>query len=99
MPAGSLAVSAFVGTELVTEACVRKKPSCSRKFVFVDKNAFWKNADRALEHAHVLIGDHVRNSRALEQRLDRRDHYRVVGADEFAQRIDSDANGPRAQNT
>ena len=90
--AGSAAASAFFGPEFVTKACVSKKPPCSRKFVLVDQNAPRKNADRALEYAHVLIGDHVRNSRALEQRLDGRNHHRIVGADKFAQRFVSVAN-------
>src|SRR5580700_11405531 len=89
--AGAHLVSGAVGPKLFAEAGVGEKTARGGKFVFVNQNAPLESTDRALEHAYVLIGDHVRNSRAREQRLDGRDRHRVVGSHEFAQRLSSAA--------
>ena len=55
------------------------------QMLFVDHDAARQHAERAFEHAHVLVEHHMRNVGALEQRLDRGDQHRIVGPDELAQ--------------
>ena len=49
----------------------------------IDHNAPRQHAERAFEHAHVLVQHHMRNVGALQQRLDRGDQHRIVGPNEF----------------
>ena len=58
----------------------RARASCSS----VDQDAARQHADRAFQHAHVLVEHQMADAGALEQRLDRRDQDRVVGADDLA---------------
>jgi hypothetical protein len=85
-PARTRVVLDAVGPKLFAEAGIGQKTPRGRDLVLVDQNAPLEGADRALEHAYVLIGDYVRNSRAVEQRLDGRDHDRIIGSHEFAHR-------------
>ena len=53
----------------------------------VDQDAARQDAERAFQHAHVLVEHHMRDVGALEQRLDRGDQHGIVGADELAQGV------------
>ena len=69
--------------QLVAEAGVLQKLARDLLMLVVDQDAARQDAERAFQHAHVLIEHHMRDVGALEQRLDRGDQHRVVGADEF----------------
>src|SRR5208282_3769148 len=72
--------SAAIAAQLVGEAGLLEQPACDLEFILADQNAARENADRAFQHAYVLIDHHVADMRAVEQRLDRRDQHRIVGA-------------------
>ena len=55
----------------------------TRQCLLIDHDAARQHAERAFQHAHVLVQHHVRNVGALEQRLDRGDQHRVVGPDQL----------------
>ena len=52
--------------------------------IFADQDAPLECADRAFQHADVLIGEQMRDAGAVEQRLDRRNQHGVIGTDQFA---------------
>ena len=47
--------------------------------VLVDENPPRQNAERALDHAHVLVENQMMDVGAIEQRADRRNQHHVVG--------------------
>ena len=51
--------------------------------VGVDHDAARQDADRAVEHAHVLVGHEMPDAGIAQQRFDEGDDDGVVGADEF----------------
>ena len=51
--------------------------------VGVDHDAARQDAERAVEHAHVLVGDEIADAGIAHQRLDEGDDDGVVGADQF----------------
>ena len=80
-----LGLSAGIGTEFVGEARSSSSRRAAVELVFLDQNPPRENADRAFQHAHVLIDNHMRDIGAVEQRFDRGDQDEIVGANEFAQ--------------
>ena len=86
---GRLRLAAPLGSrpQLVGEPGVLQQLPRGLPMLVIDQDAARQHAERAFQHAHVLVEHHVRNVGALEQRLDRGDQHRIVGADEFAQRI------------
>src|SRR6185437_8266684 len=77
--------SAIVLPKLLFEAGIRQKPPRRGHFVLTDQNAAREYPNGAFQHAHVLIDDQMLDTRAAEQRLDRRDQDRIVGPHQFPQ--------------
>ena len=73
-----------IGTKLVAEAGIGQQPARARRLLVLDQHAARQHAERAFQHAHVLVEHHVADSGALEQRLDRRYQDRVIGANDLA---------------
>src|SRR5215469_14975704 len=67
----------------MAKARVRKKAARHVELVLPDQDAAWENADRALQHAHILIHHQMLDPRAIEQRFNGRDQYGVSGANEL----------------
>jgi hypothetical protein len=74
----------LVGPKLVAETGILKQAARHLNFLFTDQDPARKDANRALEHAHILIGDEVPDACASEQGLDCRDQHSIGGANEFA---------------
>src|SRR5262249_44653558 len=71
------------GPQLVAEPGVLEEQP-GRTLIFLrDEHPPRQDSDRSLKHAHVLIGDDMRDAGALEQRLDGADQDAVVGADDL----------------
>ncbi len=73
-------------TQFMGEASISQQLAGDVLMLVVHQNAPRQDAERAFQHAHVAVEHHMRNFRALEQRFDRGDQHRVVGADELAHR-------------
>ena len=52
----------------------------------VDKDTARQNADRAFKHAHILIENEMGDFRRIEQCLDGRNQYGIIGSDKLPQR-------------
>src|SRR5581483_2034302 len=78
--------SLSIGAKLVPEPGLFKQLARLRDMIVGDQQAARQHAERALEHAHVLIKHDVRNFGAVEQGLHVRNQDRIVGAYEFTQR-------------
>src|SRR5580692_7191695 len=87
--ASSLAVSSGIGAKLVAVTGFDEQISRGGDFVLADQDAPLESADRAFQHADVLIGDQMRDVGAFEQRLDRRDQHGIIGTDKLAQSFSS----------
>ena len=74
----------LVGAQFVGEPSVLQEPARGLPVFLVDQNAPRQDAERAFQHAHVLVEHQMMNRRGLQQRFDRGDQHGVVGADEFA---------------
>ena len=70
----------------------RAKSSC------VDQDAARQEAERALDRAHVPVGDEIAQARALEQRFDEGDQHEIVGAHQFVQGTLARTRAGRAVN-
>src|ERR1700743_3958980 len=87
--ASSLALSAGIGAKLVAVTGFGQQFSRGGDLILADQDAPLKSADRAFQHADILIGKQMRDPGAVEQRLDRRDQYGIIGPDQFAQDFSS----------
>src|SRR5262245_14716616 len=82
--AASSVTSADIGTKLVSEPGILEQFACIIDAAFVDQDAARQDADRTLEHAHVLVEHDVGNVSGIEQGAHRRDQHGVVGAHKLA---------------
>src|SRR5262249_19259856 len=82
--AASSVTSADIGTKLVAEPGVLEQFARIIDAAFVDQDAARQDADRALEHAHVLVEHDVGDVGGIEQGAPRRDQHGIVGAHELA---------------
>jgi hypothetical protein len=80
----------FLGKTRICEKAPRRL-----QFVLADQDPARENTNGAFQHAHVLVDDQVLDTRAVEQRLDRRNHNCIVGPDQFAQGFRSAATSHR----
>ena len=71
----------------------------ARNVLVRNQHAPRQHADRAFQHAHVLVEHDVRDLGRIEQRLDRRNQHRVIGANEFAHACLPDARAFRAHHS
>ena len=71
------------GPQLVRQPRILQQLPRDRQVFLIDHDAARQHAERAFQHAHVLVQHHVRDFGALEQRLDRRDQHRIVGPDKL----------------
>jgi hypothetical protein len=69
----------------MAKACVLEQASRHVDFVLAHQDAARKNADRALQNAHILIRHDMPDPRTIEQRFNCRDQDGIGRADEFAQ--------------
>ena len=53
----------------MAEAGVLEQSARRRKILFLDQHAARQDAERAFEHAHILIEHEMRNGGTFEQRL------------------------------
>src|ERR1700722_4600890 len=93
----SIKASVKRGTKLVAESRLIEEPPCGIDLVLADQNTARENADRAFQHAHILIHHHMLDARAVEQRFERRDQDRIVGANELTHDFGSAAVPRRAR--
>src|SRR6516164_3624387 len=77
-------LSTGIGTQLVTETSFGEELPCRGELILADHDAPLKGADRSLQHADVLIDHQMADGGALEQRFDRRNQDRIIGANELA---------------
>src|SRR5262249_3720792 len=82
--AASSVTSADIGAKLVSEPGILEQFACIIDAAFVDQDAARQDADRALEHAHILVEHDVGNVGGIEQGAYRRDQHGVVGAHKLA---------------
>jgi hypothetical protein len=75
---------AGVRTQFVAKPCVLQQAARSGHAVFGDQHTARQYPERALEHAHVLIQNHVRDLCAVEQGANGRDENHVVGTNNLA---------------
>src|SRR6266849_2511746 len=76
--------SSCIGAELVAKARALQQPARCDGMFFGDQDAARQDAERAFQHAHVLVEHMMGNSGALQQGADRRNQHRVIGANQFA---------------
>src|SRR4029077_17595727 len=76
--------SAAIGTKLMTEARILEQAARQLDFVGANQDPARENADRAFQHAHIVIGHDVPDPCTVEQRLDCRDKHWIGRADKFA---------------
>jgi hypothetical protein len=69
------------------KAGVSEQPARIVLMLVMNENATRQNAERPLEHAHVLIEHDMGDLGGVEQCLDGRDQHGVIGADKLAQRM------------
>ena len=74
-----------IGPQLVGEAGIAEDLPRLAVIVLVDQNTARQHADRAFEHAHVLVQHQMVNMGAVEQRADRRNQHDIVGPNQFPQ--------------
>src|SRR6266516_4092454 len=88
--------SSRIGTKLAAKARRLQQAARGGGMLLGDQDAARQNAERAFEHAHVLVEHVMGNSGALQQGTDRRNQHRVIGANQLAHtRLPAD----RAQST
>src|SRR5215471_11452423 len=76
--------SARIRIELVAKACIREQPAGGRNAILMNQHPPGQHAERAFEHAHVLVEDDVRDIGLREHGFDRRDQHRVIGPHDLA---------------
>src|SRR5437660_12012402 len=82
--AASSVTSTDIGAKLVSEPGILEHFARIIDTAFVDQDAARQDADRALEHAHVLIEHDVGDASRVEQGAHRRDQHGIIGAHELA---------------
>src|SRR6185437_6680053 len=75
--------SAGVRPQLVSQTGIGEKLPRLAVVVFVNQNSAGQNAERSLDHAHVLVEHEMMDIGAIQQRADRRDQYHIVGSNQF----------------
>lgn len=73
----------------VSDPRIGQNPFRAFRLFRVDHYSFRQYAERALDDAHILVGDEAGNARVAHQYLDERDQDGVVGADKFDHDISS----------
>src|SRR5262249_31480407 len=73
-----------IGAQLVTETGIHQQFAGFTRAILSDHHTTRQHAERAFEHAHVLVEHHMFDARAAQQRLDRSDQHGIVGANDFA---------------
>src|SRR5262249_9102274 len=71
--------------QFVAESRVLEQPARRHGKVLRHEYTAWEYAERAFEHAHVLIKHHVRDGGAGQQRLDHGHQDGVIGSQDFVQ--------------
>ena len=69
----------------MTESGLFQQTAGLPDMIVPNEQASRQDPDRAFEHAHVLVEQHIRNLRAIQQRLDGGNQDGIVGADKLAQ--------------
>src|SRR5579862_2488509 len=77
--------SACIRAQLVAEARFLQETARRGRVLLGDQDPARQNSDRALEHAHVLVEDQMRDGGTIQQGRDRGDQDRIIGAYELAQ--------------
>src|SRR5450631_705382 len=77
--------SVLIGTQLLAESGVLQDLPRRELVRFGHQNPPRQYAERAFQHAHVLVEHHGTNAGALKQGYHCRDQNHVIGANEFAQ--------------
>jgi hypothetical protein len=75
----------FVGAQFMGQACIGEELSRSTVVLLMDQDSPRQNAQRAFDHAHVLIEHEVVNIGAIEQRANSRNQHDIVGPNQFPQ--------------
>src|SRR5690606_1252461 len=73
--------------ELVADAGLAEQAAGALDIVGRHQDPPRQDAERALDDAHVLVGDEVADPRLLEQGLDERDQHDVVGPQDLVHRV------------
>src|SRR5262245_21890698 len=87
MASSLVSLSVIAGAQLGSKAGVFQELAGTELMIVGDKNASWQHAERALEHAHVLVKDHRSDAGAFQQRNHRRKQNRVIRTDQFTHAI------------
>ena len=75
-----------IGPQFMGQPGIGEKLPRLAVIVLMDQNPPRQNAERALDHAHVLIQHQMMDVGAIEQRADRRHQHHIVGSHQFPQR-------------
>src|ERR1700751_1880914 len=67
------------------QAGIGEKLARRAVLLVMDQDSPRQDAERAFDHAHVLVQHHVMDIGAVEQRADRRNQHDVVGPNQFPQ--------------
>ena len=84
-PSPDIASSVSVHRAIRRRAGVAEQPPRAAPIVFEHEDAARQEAQRALDRAHVPVGDEIGQAGAVEQRFDEGDQHKIVGAHEFVQ--------------
>jgi len=69
----------------VAEAGIAENLARFAVIVFMDQDPARQHAERAFDHAHVLVQHQMMNIGAVEQGADRRNQHDIVGPNQFPQ--------------
>ena len=76
----------------MSKARLVEQPAGSSHMIVGDENPARQDADRAFQHAHVLVEQDMRDLCSIEQRLDGGNQHCVIGTDDLAQVFSPRAN-------
>jgi len=75
----------FHRSHLGSDAGIVEQPARRCRLVAGDEHPSWQHAERALNDAHILVDDHMLDTRIAQQRFDKGNQHNIIGSEQFVQ--------------